>query len=205
MVLFFINHQRYNKMLRRIAKQQYQHQQALCKQYATKAITVPQKKTFFLEQYSKYFAPRTHLDQEMSEKSNTIISHQLLVRAGFIRQLSSGIYHIMPMGLRVLDKITAIIDEELQAIGCQKMVMPLLLDSEIWKQSGRWHTASAEVSNDYVLTPFLSDHSSDRPQATSIYFGTNTRRSHYFCCCGHDASFSKIGTTKNLSNWHQIS
>ena len=68
-----------------------------------------------------------------------IISHQLLIRAGFIRKLASGIYNWMPMGLRVLQKVEAIIREEMNNSGALEVLMPVVQPSELWVESGRWN------------------------------------------------------------------
>ena len=66
------------------------------------------------------------------------ISHKLMVRAGLVRQLAAGIYVYLPVGQRVLDKVTAIIREEMNRIGGQEITMPVLHPAEIWQASGRW-------------------------------------------------------------------
>src|SRR5207244_4306313 len=66
------------------------------------------------------------------------LSHKLMLRAGLIRQLGAGIYLFLPLGQRVLDKVNAIIREEMNAIGGQEITMPVIHPAEIWKQSGRW-------------------------------------------------------------------
>src|SRR5512140_2209857 len=68
----------------------------------------------------------------------TVASHQLLVRAGYIRQLSAGIYSILPLGQRSILKITAIVREEMNGIGAQEFYLPALNPREIWEESGRW-------------------------------------------------------------------
>jgi len=65
-------------------------------------------------------------------------SHQLLLRAGFIRQLSAGIYSYLPLARRTLLKIEAIIREEMDGIGAQEFHLPALHPAELWKESGRW-------------------------------------------------------------------
>ena len=65
-------------------------------------------------------------------------SHQLLLRAGFIRQLSAGIYSYLPLARRTLLKIEAIIREEMNSIGAQEFYLPALHPAELWKESGRW-------------------------------------------------------------------
>ena len=69
----------------------------------------------------------------------TVPSHQLLVRAGFIRQLAAGIYSILPLAQRSLLKITGIIREEMTAIGAQEFYLPALNPREVWEESGRWN------------------------------------------------------------------
>jgi len=66
------------------------------------------------------------------------ISHKLAVRAGLVRQLAAGIYVYLPLGQRVIDKVNAIIREEMNGIGGQEITMPVLHPAEIWQQSGRW-------------------------------------------------------------------
>jgi prolyl-tRNA synthetase len=68
----------------------------------------------------------------------TVASHQLLVRAGYIRQLSAGIYSILPLAQRSLLKITAIVREEMERIGAQEFYLPALNPREVWEESGRW-------------------------------------------------------------------
>ncbi len=74
-----------------------------------------------------------------------VASHQLLLRAGFIRQLAAGVFSYMPLASRSLQKIEAIIREEMLAIGGQELSMPVVHPAEIWKESGRWYTIDAEM------------------------------------------------------------
>jgi len=67
-----------------------------------------------------------------------IISHQLLIRGGFIKRLTGGIYAYMPLLWKVLKKITLIVEEELSMKGCLQTLLPQLQPSEIWEKSGRW-------------------------------------------------------------------
>jgi len=69
-----------------------------------------------------------------------IPSHQLLLRAGYIRRIGSGLYAYLPMMWRVLNKISQIIREEMNASGAQECLLPQLQPSEIWQESGRWET-----------------------------------------------------------------
>jgi prolyl-tRNA synthetase len=66
------------------------------------------------------------------------ISHKLMVRAGLIRQMSAGLWSYLPAGLRVMRKTEAIIREEMEAIGCQEMLMPVMQPAELWKETGRY-------------------------------------------------------------------
>ena len=67
-----------------------------------------------------------------------IISHQLMIRAGFIRKVASGIYNWLPIGLRVLHKIENIIRQEMNAAGALEVTMPVVQPAELWQESGRW-------------------------------------------------------------------
>lgn len=87
-------------------------------------------------------------------------SHQLLLRAGFIRQSASGVYTFLPLGQRVLQKIEAIIREEMNRIGGMELLMPALQPAELWQQSGRWYSYGPELmrlkdrhGRDFALGP----------------------------------------------------
>src|SRR5690348_17985178 len=67
-----------------------------------------------------------------------VVSHQLLLRAGYIRQLSAGIYNYLLLAQRSLLKIQQIVREEMNAIGAQEMYLPALNPAEIWQESGRY-------------------------------------------------------------------
>lgn len=69
------------------------------------------------------------------------INHKLLVQGGFIDQLMAGSYSLLPLGLRVVTKINQIIREEMNAIGGQEVLMPLLTPKSIWSETGRWDSA----------------------------------------------------------------
>ncbi len=73
------------------------------------------------------------------------VSQQLLVRAGFIRKNAAGLYHYLPLGKRVLDKIEAIVREEMDAAGCQELLMPILQPAELWLETGRWNAYGEEM------------------------------------------------------------
>ncbi|GIN67368.1 proline--tRNA ligase [Bacillus sonorensis] len=72
-------------------------------------------------------------------------SHQLLLRAGFIRQNTSGVYSYMPLANKVIQKIQAIVREEMEKINAVEMLMPALQQAETWQESGRWYTYGPEL------------------------------------------------------------
>lgn len=89
-----------------------------------------------------------------------IKSHQLLLRAGFIRQNASGVYTYLPLAKRVLNKIETIIREEMNAAGAVELLMPTLQLAELWQESGRWDTYGPELmrmkdrhGRDFALGP----------------------------------------------------
>jgi prolyl-tRNA synthetase len=84
--------------------------------------------------WSKLFIPTLREDPAEAE----VASHRLLLRAGYIRQLASGIYSHLFLAQRSLVKITAIVREEMDAIGAQEMHLPALHPAELWQESGRW-------------------------------------------------------------------
>ncbi len=74
-----------------------------------------------------------------------VISHQLLLRAGMIRKLASGLYTWLPMGLRVLRKVERIVREEMDAAGALEVLMPAIQPAELWQESGRWEQYGPEL------------------------------------------------------------
>jgi prolyl-tRNA synthetase len=83
---------------------------------------------------SQLFAPTLREDPAETE----IASHRLLLRAGFIRQVAAGVYTALPLGLRTIRKIEAVVREEMDASGAQEIRMPILLPAEPWKATGRF-------------------------------------------------------------------
>ncbi|MFZ6016042.1 MAG: proline--tRNA ligase [Nitrospirota bacterium] len=73
------------------------------------------------------------------------ISHILMLRAGYIRQLAAGLYIYLPLGLRVIEKINKILREEMNAIGAQEISMSVLHPAEIWQETGRWYEIGDEM------------------------------------------------------------
>ena len=74
-----------------------------------------------------------------------VISHKLMLRAGLIRKLASGLYTWLPMGLRVLRKVENIVRQEMNNAGAQEVLMPATQPSELWKESGRWEQYGPEL------------------------------------------------------------
>ena len=73
------------------------------------------------------------------------VSHILMLRAGYVRQLATGLYIYLPLGWRVLNRINRIIKEEMDAIGGQEISMPVIHPAEVWQQTGRWDTIGDEM------------------------------------------------------------
>ena len=89
-----------------------------------------------------------------------VVSHQLMMRAGMIKRLSAGIYTYMPMGLRVIRKVEAIVREEMNRAGAIECVMPVIQPGELWTESGRFQTMGPELlrvrdrhERDFVVQP----------------------------------------------------
>lgn len=89
-----------------------------------------------------------------------VLSHQMLLRAGYIRQVSAGIYSYLPLANRVLEKLKKIIREEFEKIDAVEMLMPALLPAELWKESGRYETYGPNLyrlkdrnDREYLLGP----------------------------------------------------
>ncbi|MBI3042819.1 MAG: proline--tRNA ligase [Betaproteobacteria bacterium] len=74
-----------------------------------------------------------------------VVSHRLMLRAGMIRQLARGIYTWMPLGLRVLRKVEAVVREEMNAAGAVELTMPAVQPAELWRESGRWSEYGPEL------------------------------------------------------------
>ncbi|MFP6609116.1 MAG: proline--tRNA ligase [Deltaproteobacteria bacterium] len=91
--------------------------------------------------YSALHAPTLKQDPADAE----VVSHRLLVRGGFIRQVARGIYDILPLGLRSLRKIERIIRDELDRAGCQELLLPIVSPAELWQESGRWEMYGKEL------------------------------------------------------------
>ncbi|MFY0615578.1 MAG: proline--tRNA ligase, partial [Hyphomicrobiaceae bacterium] len=90
---------------------------------------------------SRYFLPVLRDTPKEAE----IVSHQLMLRAGMVRQASAGIYSWLPLGLRVLDKIADIVREEQNRAGAVEVLMPTIQSADLWKQSGRYEDYGKEM------------------------------------------------------------
>jgi len=89
-----------------------------------------------------------------------IVSHKLMMRAGLIKKLGAGLYNYMPMGLRSIRKVEAIIRDELNKAGCVELVMPVVQPAELWEETGRFEKMGEEMlrfkdrhGRDFVIQP----------------------------------------------------
>ncbi|NQD78477.1 proline--tRNA ligase, partial [Pseudomonas sp. CrR7] len=83
--------------------------------------------------------------QKETPADAVVISHQLMLRAGMIRKLASGLYTWLPMGLRVMRKVEAVVREEMNAAGALEVLMPSIQPAELWQESGRWEQYGPEL------------------------------------------------------------
>ena len=105
---------------------------------------------------SKYFI--STLKEAPSDAE--IVSHQLMMRAGLIKRLGSGIYTYMPMGLRIIRKVENIVRQEMNRAGAIEMQMPIVQPAELWQETGRWDKMGPELlrlkdrhGRDFALQP----------------------------------------------------
>ena len=89
-----------------------------------------------------------------------VISHKLLVRAGFIRKLTSGIYTYLPLGLKAMNRVADIVREEMNRAGALEILMPSVQPGDLWQETGRWEHYGKELlrfvdrkDRDYCLGP----------------------------------------------------
>ena len=106
--------------------------------------------------FSKIYVPT--LKETPAEAE--VVSHKLLLRAGMIRKLTSGIYTYMPLGLRAINKVANIVREEMNRAGAQEISMPMVQPADLWQESGRWDFYGKELlrlndrhGRDYCLGP----------------------------------------------------
>ncbi len=105
---------------------------------------------------SRYYVPTLKEDPADAE----VMSHKLLMRAGMIRKLTSGIYNYLPMGLRSINKVAKIVREEMDRAGAMEVSMPMVQPADLWVESGRWDYYGKELlrvkdrhGRDYCLGP----------------------------------------------------
>jgi len=91
--------------------------------------------------FSKMFIPTL---REVPADAEAV-SHKLMLRAGYVRQLASGLYIFLPLGWRVLNKINLVLKQEMEAINSQEISMPILHPAEVWQQTGRWNAIGDEM------------------------------------------------------------
>ena len=91
--------------------------------------------------YKDFFIPTLKEDPADAE----VISQRLMIRAGMIRKLAAGIYNYLPLGLRSIRKVENIVREEMNRAGAIELLMPFVLPSELWKESGRWEKYGKEL------------------------------------------------------------
>ncbi len=106
--------------------------------------------------FSQYFIPTLKEAPADAE----VVSHKLLIRAGMIRRLTSGIYNYLPLGLRSISKVENIVREEMNRAGALEMLMPMVQPADLWQESGRWEHYGKELlrfkdrhDRDYCLGP----------------------------------------------------
>ncbi|MCL7487953.1 MAG: proline--tRNA ligase [Desulfobulbaceae bacterium] len=91
--------------------------------------------------YSQMLLPTTKETPSEAE----VVSHQLLLRGGFIRKLTSGVYTYLPLGLAAIRKVGQIVREEMNRAGAQELLMPMVQPADLWRESGRWQKYGAEL------------------------------------------------------------
>jgi len=114
-----------------------------------------------------------------------LVSHKLMLRAGMIRAQASGLYTWLPTGLRVLRKVEKIVREEMDAIGAQEILMPMVQSAELWQESGRWQEYGAELlrlndrhgrefclgpTHEEVITSLIRDEIRSYKQLPAVYY-----------------------------------
>lgn len=114
-----------------------------------------------------------------------LVSHKLMLRAGMIRAQASGLYTWLPTGLRVLRKVEKIVREEMDAIGAQEILMPMVQAAELWQESGRWQEYGAELlrlsdrhgrefclgpTHEEVITSLVRDEIRSYKQLPAVYY-----------------------------------
>ena len=97
--------------------------------------------------YSEMFLPT---GREIPSDAE-VISHQLMIRAGMIRKLTSGIYSYLPLGYRVIRKLEQIIREEMNKAGAQEVHLPMVQPAELWQESGPFFMKALVIQSEFPL------------------------------------------------------
>ncbi len=136
--------------------------------------------------WSQYFIPTLREDPADAE----VVSHRLLLRSGFIRQLGAGIYSYLPLAQRSIIKISNIIREEMNAIGGQEFYLPAIHPAELWQESGRWSVMGENMfrlkdrkGGDYclgmtheeVITDLARKHLNSYKQLPQVWYQIQTK------------------------------
>ncbi len=119
-----------------------------------------------------------------------VVSHQLMIRAGMVRKLASGLYTWLPMGLRVLRKVEAVVREEMDRVNGQELLMPAIQPSELWQETGRWGEMGGEMlrltdrherefcfgpTHEEVITDLVRNEIRSYKQLPSIFYQIQTK------------------------------
>jgi prolyl-tRNA synthetase len=99
--------------------------------------------TSFIARRSRVFIP-TRASAPRDDEAR-IASHKLLLQGGFIRRTAAGVYSLLPLAQRSMAKLTSVVERELAAAGCERIVMPSLLPAQMWQHSGRWTSVGPEL------------------------------------------------------------
>ena len=125
------------------------------------------------QKMSALYAPTLKEDPAEAE----LASHRLLLRAGMIRKTAAGLYSYLPLAWRSIRKIEAVIRDEMEGIGAQEMMVPILTPAELWHESGRWDAYGPELMRIAAGTPTApSSCASQTVTAASLPWAPRTRR-----------------------------
>ncbi|MCU0607911.1 MAG: proline--tRNA ligase, partial [Candidatus Edwardsbacteria bacterium] len=123
--------------------------------------------------WSKAFIPTLKEDPSEAE----MISHKLMLRSGMVRQLTAGVYEYLPLGWKVMLKVTAIVREEMDRAGAQEIYLPALCPAEVWQETGRWTDFGDEMfrlkdrkQRDYALCPTHEEVITDLARAQKLSY-----------------------------------
>nr|XP_034178912.1 probable proline--tRNA ligase, mitochondrial [Osmia lignaria] len=113
-----------------------------------------------ISKVSKLFQPMTSRISTIKKSEVFSKSYEHLIKYGFIKQVNSGMYAYLPLALRVLNKLTTLVDNEMERIGAQKILLPALTSTHLWKQTDRYNNNKSELfilkdrsNKEYILSP----------------------------------------------------